>query len=146
MTTSRLLGLRLAIFAASEIGVVLAGFGSQARAFSPRRSGIARDRVGDVKVGESRRRRGRRASAGTGADVDEASTLAQGRGDLIDGAGNWRERAADGSGDGCVFFIDQRGDFPGRFLVEVAGGGVGLLGYQGQRLAFACGSSRAPFE
>jgi hypothetical protein len=68
------------------------------------------------------------AAAGSGADVDEASTAAEGGGDLIDGASDLRQSARYCEAYGGIFGIDELGDFEGRFLVEIVGCLVGLLG------------------
>lgn len=68
------------------------------------------------------------ASAGPGADVDEAPSAAEDGDEEIDGAGNLRKRAGDRTGDGCVFGVDETSDFERGFLIEIASRRVGLLG------------------
>src|SRR6202030_1374956 len=80
------------------------------------------------------------ASAGSGSDVDEAPTAAEGGSDEIDGTRDLRQSAGHGEGDGDVFGVDEGRDLEGRFLVEVEGGVVGLLG------AEAAESGRGAFQ
>ena len=50
------------------------------------------------------------ATAGTGADIDEASAVAQAARHLVDDLGNFRNGFLDGRGDLGVFVIDDAGD------------------------------------
>src|SRR5262249_55870273 len=56
-------------------------------------------------------------SAGAGADVDEASALAESGGDYVDGARDLRQSAMDGRGYGGIFVIHQLSDLEGGFAV-----------------------------
>ena len=67
------------------------------------------------------------AAAGSGANVDEASTGAERGGHNVDGAGDLRQGAADGGGNGGVFVVDEADDFERGHAVEIGGRGVGLL-------------------
>jgi hypothetical protein len=51
------------------------------------------------------------ASAGAGADIDEASAIGERGGDEIDGSGDLRQSALYGRGDLGVFGVDEAGDF-----------------------------------
>ena len=87
------------------------------------------------------------ASAGAGADVDEASTFAQRGGDLVDSASDLRQGTLHGSGDGGVFLVDEAGDFERGFAVEVGGGGIGLLGAEAVHIGgFARALQRSAFR
>ena len=68
------------------------------------------------------------ASAGAGADVDEAAALGERRGNQIDGLRDLREGALDCSGDLGIFTVDDPGDFKRGFAIEIGGGGVCFLG------------------
>ena len=71
---------------------------------------------------------GAETAAGSGADVDETSTLAKAGGDHVDSAGNLRQGAANCDGGGGVLVVDEADDFERGHAVEVGGGGEDLFG------------------
>src|SRR5450755_3940756 len=106
-----LAGLALFHFGDGGGGVVFAGFGGIGESFGA----AGHDELHGARVGVEGGRNlagveCAEAAAGSGADVDEASTLADSGSDQIDGAGNLRQGAADGGGDGGVFVVHQGGD------------------------------------
>ncbi len=70
------------------------------------------------------------ASAGTGADIDEAAALAKGVRHHVDHLGDLRQRLLDRSGDLLIFLVDDAGDLDSRPRIEPAGRLVGLFGQQ----------------
>src|SRR5207253_4771976 len=93
-----LIGLAAGHFVASGLGIVFANFGGGGQGLVA--SGDDEmDAVGVEGGKDFDGVEGGDASAGTGADVDEASAAAEGGGDLIDGAGDLRQGAGYGEGD-----------------------------------------------
>ncbi len=70
------------------------------------------------------------ASAGAGADVDEASAFAEGGGYEIDGAGDLGKSTRHGESDRGIFGVDEGSDLEGGLAIEIGGVGVRLLGAQ----------------
>ena len=119
-----LAGLALLHFLDGKFGIVFAGFGGGGEGF--RTSG--HDVLHGARIGVERRRdfgcvEGADAATGSGAHVDEASTLAESGDDDVDGAGNLRQSAGDCGGDSGVFVVDEPDDFERRHAVEISGGG-----------------------
>src|SRR5271165_1116910 len=122
-------GLELFHFGDGQGGVVFAGFGGGAEGFGT----SGHDELHGAWIGveggldfggvESAE-----ASAGAGADVDEASAVAEAGDDEVDGAGDLREGAAHGGGDGCVFAVDEANDFERRHAIKISRRGENLFG------------------
>ena len=132
-----LAGLPLLDFGEGEIRIVFAGFGGGAESFGT----TGHDELHGAGIGiEGRWNLGgvesSQAAAGSSADVDEASTVAETVGNDLDGAGNLWKRALDGGGNGCVFRIDNADDFERRHLIELRGGGENLLGRKLVKVGF----------
>jgi hypothetical protein len=90
------------------------------------------------------------APAGARANVDEAPASAEGGTDQVNGACDLRQCAPDRGSYRRVFSVDEAGDLDRRFLVEVSGAVVRLLGAQAtnvmRRLGFASFQSLTPFN
>ena len=67
------------------------------------------------------------ASAGAGADVDEASTLGERRGNQIDSLRDGSQSALHGGSDLGIFSVDDAGDFERGLAVEVGRRSVSFL-------------------
>ena len=136
-----LAGLALFHFGDGGGGVVFAGFGGVGEGLGA----SGHDELHGARVGVESGRdfggvEGAEAAAGSGADVDEASAVADAGGDDVDGAGDLRQGAADGGGDGGVFVVHQAGDFEGGFVVEIVRRRCDLLGEQDAEIgSVACG-------
>ena len=112
-------------FGAGRCGVVFTGFVGNGKSFWTSSDEELHGAASDVESGRALGGiEGGDASAGAGADVNQASTLAESGGNEVDGAGNLRQGAADGESDGGVFSVDEVGDLEGGFLIEIGGGWV----------------------
>ncbi len=137
-----LAGLALLDFGDGQRSVVFAGFGGGGERL--RASG--HDVLHGARIGVERGRNfggveSADAAAGSGADVDEASALAEPGDDDVDGARDLRQGAADRRGDGGIFLIDEAHDFERRHAVEISSGGKVLFGGELPKIGFCFSSS-----
>ncbi len=136
-TMSCLRGLAFLHFGDGERGVVFAGFGGGGESLGASRHDVLHDaRIGIEGGRDLGSVEGAETAAGSGADVDEASALAESGDDDVDGAGDLRKGAADCCGDGCVFAVDEADDFERRHAVEIGGCGENLFGRKTAKIGF----------
>jgi hypothetical protein len=81
------------------------------------------------------------AAAGSSADVNEASAVAEAVGDNIDGAGDLWKGASHDLGYGGVLLIDQADHFQRGHLIQITGGGEDLFGGKFAKILFRGASS-----
>lgn len=143
-TTSWRPGLALLDRGEGEHGVIFAGFSGSAESLGTSGHDVLHGAWIGVEGGRNFRGvESAEAAAGSGAHIDEASTLADAGGDQIDGAGNLRKRAAHCGGDGGIFVVHEAGDFERRHLIETARAGKNLFGGKVAKIGFrGAGSSQ----
>ncbi len=125
-------------FAAEFAGVFVGFDGCTQRSWAARDDELDHARV-DIKGGRTLDgiERGD-ASAGAGADVDQASTLGERRGDQIDRLRDGPQSALHGGSDLGIFSVDDAGDFERGLAIEIGGGGVRFLGAEAAEIDAGC--------
>src|ERR1019366_6178930 len=81
---------------------------------------------------------GGNASAGAGADVDEAPALRERRGDQIDCLRDLPQSLLHGTSDLGIFAVDDAGDFKRRFTIQIGRGEVCFLGPEAAEFRGLC--------
>lgn len=93
---------------------------------------------GGVSWRALRRVEGGDAATGTGTDIDQPATVAEGAGDSIDDDGDLGQRFLDSARDFSIFVINNARNLKGRLGVESFG--CDISGFRREIVEFCCAS------